>query len=83
MNGLEEGRRSRRISRTAKDPVTGRLYHRIRKRKRRREVSSFLKSLRTRRPGEKLYVIADNYSPHKHPEVQEWAADNDFGSRGP
>ncbi|MEV4251229.1 IS630 family transposase [Streptosporangium canum] len=53
------------------------VYYRICKRKRWREVLSFLKSLRTRWPGEKLYVIADNYSPHKHPEVRAWAAGND------
>ncbi|MEV4189783.1 IS630 family transposase, partial [Streptosporangium canum] len=61
----------------ALDLATGRLYYRIRKRKRWREVLSFLKSLRTRWPGEKLYVIADNHSPHKHPEVRAWAAGND------
>ncbi|MEU0567310.1 transposase [Nonomuraea sp. NPDC005983] len=37
---------------------------------------SFLKTLCVRRPSEKLYVIADNYSPHKHPEVRAWASDN-------
>ncbi|MFI6802807.1 transposase [Streptosporangium canum] len=61
----------------ALDLATGRLYYRIRKRKRWREVLSFLKSLRTRWPGEKPYVIADNRSPHKHPEVRAWAAGND------
>ncbi len=59
------------------DLAAGRLYYRIRKRKRWREVLSFLKTLRVRWPGEKLYVIADNYSPHKHPQVRAWAADND------
>ncbi|MEV0975116.1 transposase [Microtetraspora glauca] len=54
----------------ALDLATGRLYYRIRKRKRWREVLSFLKTLRVRWPGEKLYVIADNYSPHKHPQVR-------------
>lgn len=61
----------------ALDLATGRLYYRIRRRKRWRELLSFLKTLRARWPGEKLYVIADNYSPHKHPQVRAWAADND------
>jgi transposase len=60
----------------ALDLATGRMFYRIRKRKRWREFLSFLKSLRARWPGEKLYVIADNYSPHKHAEVRAWAADN-------
>lgn len=33
-----------------------------------------LKSLRARWPGERLYVIADNFSPHQRAEVREWAA---------
>ncbi|TQS01967.1 transposase, partial [Microbispora hainanensis] len=61
----------------ALDLATGKLYYRIRTRKRRREVVSFLKTLRARWPSEKLYVIADNFSPHKHPQVRAWAADND------
>ena len=44
------------------DLATGKLYYRIRKRKRWREFLSFLKTLRERRPGEKLYVIMDNYT---------------------
>jgi transposase len=61
----------------ALDLATGKLYYRIRKRKRWREFLSFLKTLRRRWPGEKLYVIMDNYSPHKHLQVRSWAADND------
>jgi transposase len=61
----------------ALDLATGRLFYRIRKRKRWREFLSFLKSLRARWPGETLYVIMDNYSPHKHREVRTWAAGND------
>ncbi|MFC7641226.1 transposase [Streptosporangium lutulentum] len=62
---------------SALDLATGKLYYRIRKRKRWREFLSFLKTLRTRWPGEKLYVIMDNYSPHKHPQVRSWAAEHD------
>ncbi|WP_020547765.1 IS630 family transposase [Nonomuraea coxensis] len=61
----------------ALDLATGKLYYRIRTRKRWREYLSFLKTLRARWPGEKLYVIADNYSPHKHPQVRSRAAAND------
>ncbi|MFE1837364.1 helix-turn-helix domain-containing protein [Streptomyces sviceus] len=28
-------------------------------------------------PGQKLYVVLDNFSPHKHAKVRAWAADND------
>ncbi|MFI6792031.1 transposase [Nonomuraea sp. NPDC050383] len=48
-----------------------------RKGKRWREFLSFLKTLRRRWPGERLYVIMDNYSPHKHSQVRAWAADHD------
>ncbi|WP_323186061.1 MULTISPECIES: transposase [unclassified Streptomyces] len=34
--------------------------------------------LRSRWPGEKLYLVLDNFSPHKHAEVRIWAADNDI-----
>ncbi|ROO83048.1 transposase [Actinocorallia herbida] len=61
----------------ALDLATGRIYYRIRNRKRWREFLSFLKSLRARWPGERLHVICDNYSPHKHPEVRAWATAND------
>ncbi|MCZ4103579.1 IS630 family transposase [Streptomyces sp. H39-C1] len=60
----------------ALDLATGRMFYRIRKRKRWQEFLSLLKSLRARWPGEKLYVIADNYSPHKHAEVRSWTAGN-------
>ncbi|SDD13908.1 transposase, partial [Actinokineospora iranica] len=28
-------------------------------------------------PGEKLYIICDNFSPHRHPKVRAWCATND------
>ncbi|MER6687524.1 IS630 family transposase [Streptomyces olivaceoviridis] len=34
-------------------------------------------ALRARWPGQKLYVVLDNFSPHKHVEVRTWTADND------
>jgi hypothetical protein len=53
------------------------MIYRIRERKRWMEFLSFLKVLRSRWPGEKLYVIADNFSPHHHPHVRVWTAAND------
>lgn len=61
----------------ALDLATGKLYYRIRRRKRWREFLSFLKSLRRRWPSERLHVVCDNYSPHKRAEVRAWAAAND------
>ncbi|MFD5031510.1 transposase [Streptomyces sp. NPDC058405] len=28
-------------------------------------------------PGQKLYVVLDNFSPHKHAKIRAWVADND------
>jgi len=56
------------------DLAAGKMIYRIRARKRRREFLSFLKLVRRRRPGQKLYLIAGNFSPHKHPEVTGRAA---------
>nr|WP_307961654.1 transposase [Salinispora arenicola] len=60
----------------ALDLATGRRHYRIRDRKRWREFLSFLKTLRRRRPDDRLYLICDNFSPHKHPEVRAWSAAN-------
>lgn len=60
----------------ALDLATGRIHYRFRDRKRWIESLAFLKTLRARWPREKLYVIADNFSPHKRAEVREWAANN-------
>ncbi|WP_455754855.1 IS630 family transposase [Streptomyces mirabilis] len=62
----------------ALDLATGKLYYRIRPRKRWREFLGLLKALRARWPGEKLYLVLDNFSPHKHAKVRAWAADNDI-----
>ncbi|WP_433193981.1 IS630 family transposase [Nocardia sp. CA-107356] len=61
----------------ALDLATGKTHYRIRDRKRWTEFLAFLKSPQARWPGEKLYVIADNFSPHKRAEVREWSADDD------
>lgn len=39
-----------------------------------RELLTFLKYLRKRYGQERLYIILDNFSPHKHQKVREWAA---------
>ncbi|MFJ8967121.1 transposase [Lentzea sp. NPDC102401] len=60
----------------ALDLTTGHISYRIRSRKRRQEFLAFLKTLRTRWPGEKLYVVCDNFSPHRHADVRIWCAGN-------
>lgn len=61
----------------ALDLATGKLFYRIRDRKRSREFLELLKVLRRRWPGEKLYLICDNFSPHRHPTVRAWCAENE------
>ncbi|MFI7674904.1 IS630 family transposase [Actinophytocola sp. NPDC049390] len=61
----------------ALDLATGKIYYRIRDRKRHREFLDLLKVLRRRWPGEKLYITCDNFSPHRHPKVRAWCATND------
>lgn len=60
------------------DLAAGKMYYRIRPRKRWCEFLSLLKFLRIRWPGEKLYVVLDNFSPHKDPNVRAWAPANDI-----
>jgi transposase len=60
------------------DLATGTMYYHIRPRKRWCAFLSLLKSLRIRWPDERLYVVLDNFSPHKHPHVRAWAAANDI-----
>jgi transposase len=60
----------------ALDLATGKIYYRIRQRKRWQEFLGLLKALRARWPGEKLHVVLDNFSPHKHPNVRAWVAAN-------
>ncbi|MFC5959057.1 IS630 family transposase [Streptomyces pratens] len=61
----------------ALDLATGKLYYRIRPRKRWREFLDLLKALRARWPEKKLYVVLDNFSPHKQTKVRAWAADHE------
>ncbi|MHA6623741.1 IS630 family transposase [Pseudonocardia sp. DLS-67] len=60
----------------ALDLSTGKLFYRIRERKRWIEFLDLLKGLRGRWPGEKLYVVCDNFSPHRHARVRDWCAAN-------
>ncbi|HEY9388420.1 MAG TPA: transposase [Mycobacteriales bacterium] len=80
--GLREGRPGR--GRTggvmhmlaALDLATGQIHYRIRHRKRHREFLDLLQTLRRRWPDQKLHVVCDNFSPHRHPAVRSWAAAN-------
>ncbi|WP_235022933.1 transposase [Amycolatopsis alkalitolerans] len=60
------------------DLATSGMTYRIRTRKRWPQFLDILKlkMLRRRRPGERLYLVMDNYGPHKRPEVPAWCADN-------
>src|SRR5690606_6762519 len=53
----------------ALDLAAGRIIYRIRERKRWREFLGFCKILRRRWPGQRLYLVLDNFSPHKRSEV--------------
>ena len=47
------------------------------RRKRYREVLLFLTHIRSRYPvATRLYLVLDNFSPHKRREVTDWAADH-------
>jgi len=61
----------------ALDLATGKLFYRIRPRKRATEFLGLLKALRARWPDQKLYVVCDNFSPHRHAAVRGWCAAND------
>ncbi|MEU4446917.1 transposase [Actinosynnema sp. NPDC050801] len=56
----------------ALDLTSRRNHYRILRRKR-----HLLEILRARWPDQRLYLVMDNFSPHRHPDVREWAADND------
>ncbi|WP_245614186.1 IS630 family transposase [Actinokineospora inagensis] len=60
----------------ALDLATGKLHYRIRARKRHRELLDLLQSLRNRWPDQRLHLVMDNFSPHRHPKVRDWAAAN-------
>jgi transposase len=48
-------------------------------RKRHNETLRVLERLRKKYPGKKpIYLILDNFSPHKHPKVRRWAKQNNI-----
>ena len=49
----------------ALDLATGQMFYRFRDRKRWQEFLGFLRQLRARFPTGRLYVVCDNFSPHK------------------
>jgi hypothetical protein len=53
----------------ALDLATGQMFYRFRDRKRWQEFLGFLRQLRTRFPVGRLYIVCDNFSPHRKAEV--------------
>ena len=62
----------------ALDLVSGEMFYRIRDRKRSSEFLDFLRQIRRRMPTGRLYVVLDNFSPHKKVEVRGWCAANEI-----
>jgi transposase len=60
----------------ALDLATGKIYYRIRDRKRWREFLDLLKALRGRWPTGRLYLIVDNFAPHRRTDVVAWCQAN-------
>jgi transposase len=61
----------------ALDLASGQLFYRFRDRKRWPEFLGFLRQLRARFPTGRLYVVCDNFSPHKKSQVLDWCASHD------
>ncbi|WP_243658942.1 transposase [Tamaricihabitans halophyticus] len=59
------------------DLASGQVFYRIRDHKRWQEFLDFLRQLRRRFPHGRLYVICDNFGPHKKAEVRAWCATHD------
>jgi len=59
------------------DLATGQMFYRFRDRKRWQEFLGFLKQLRVRFPTGKLYIVCDNFSPHKKAQVADWCQTHD------
>lgn len=61
------------------DVATDQLWGYLRPRKRWMEVLAALKRLRARYPvKERIYVVLDNFSPHRRGEVRRWAKHNNI-----
>ncbi|MDP8970752.1 MAG: IS630 family transposase [Actinomycetota bacterium] len=61
----------------ALDLASGQVLYRIHRRKRWQEFLGLLKILRARWPGQRLYIVLDNFSPHRRQEVRDWCDAND------
>jgi transposase len=61
----------------ALDLASGQLFYRFRDRKRWQEFLAFLRQVRTRFPTGRLYVVCDNFSPHRKAAVADWCAANE------
>jgi transposase len=61
----------------ALDLASGQMFYRFRDRKRWQEFGAFLRQLRARFPAGTLYVICDNFSPHKKTQLAHWCDNND------
>ncbi len=61
----------------AYDVHADRLHGRLRPHKSGQEVLGFYRQIRIRyRPKIRIYLIADNLSAHKTPDIRQWAEDN-------
>lgn len=60
----------------ALDLASGQMLYRIHRRKRWQEFLAFLKHLRARYPDQRLYIVLDNFSPHRRKEVRDWCDDH-------
>jgi transposase len=64
---------------TALDLTSNKIYAHIKPRKRWKEFLQFLKYLRSLYPPEEvLYIVLDNFSPHKKEEVMNWINSNNI-----
>lgn len=61
----------------ALDLASGQLFYRFRNRKRWQEFLGFGRQLRTRFRTGRLYVVCDNFSPHRKAEIANWCATHD------
>ena len=61
----------------ALDLQSDKLYGHVSNSKKHQDVLRFLKVLRRRyHRSERLYIVLDNFSPHKHERVRNWAVEN-------
>ena len=61
----------------ALDLASGQMFYRFRDRKRWQEFLAFLRQIRARFPHGRLFVVCDNFSPHRKAEVTDWCSAHD------